>query len=228
MGKFLKTIALILVGIFVYSFFIKSLTSPVYYKGKVDVKFQEKIDEIIKNNTIKNIFEKKVLKNDTSEMADWDGQLVKVDQVFVKTKENGYDIYRSKDVIQTSHDKGATWSTFAEGDVLCNVFTIYNRKLFCISNAYSLDMHIFEKSGVRKDSSLISHASIIKVIRSNNELYFIWGDERARWPNFWSFVPIPNGNDPNSGPWLVMAGKLNLDTLTFEEHVIKYDSNNWP
>jgi hypothetical protein len=55
----------------------------------------------------------------------------------------------------------------------------------------------------------------------------VWSDERARFPTLYAFILIPHSASTQFGPYIIMAGRLNCDTLSFTEYVIKYDSREF-
>ncbi len=57
------------------------------------------------------------------------------------------------------------------------------------------------------------------------EWIFVWRDQRARTPTLLAFIPTPYSGDVYTGPYMIMAGKLNLDTLDFKEYVIGYNAS---
>ncbi len=66
----------------------------------------------------------------------------------------------------------------------------------------------------------------LAIIPQDSEITFIWRDSRARLPNPRTFFAVFADVDRHFGPHLLMAGKLNLDTLDFKEYVIGYNARN--
>lgn len=116
-------------------------------------------------------------------------------------------------------------------DVSFCTYTFSSReKLFCLNKFLKLKYFDTDLNGHRVKELDHLWGSIIDIIPENeNEIWLIWRDERARWYTTNAFVIMGVGaGETRAGPWLVMAGKLNLDTLEFEEYVIKYDSDVFP
>jgi hypothetical protein len=112
----------------------------------------------------------------------------------------------------------------------CSYGTIYNGYLYCLcfcgsgttATKIGLSGKIEEKNIGARD-----RYEVIKVYRKGNELWMVWSDERARFPTLYAFILIPHSASTQFGPYIIMAGRLNCDTLSFTEYVIKYDSREF-
>lgn len=200
--------------------FVKPFLAPQYYRRIVNPDFRNKVEAVLSHKSSnEEIIRKKILPDEARELLSWGDRLVAVEQIF--ETENG--IYKSRDVITVSRDDGATWQTFLKGDALCDFAATYKEKLICIVAIRPLQVNVFGDNGLLEHKKLVRSADVIEVFRDERSMYIVWRDERARWINSHIFqFPIYSG-DYSSGPWLIWAGKLNLDTLDFEEHVIGYD-----
>jgi len=134
-----------------------------------------------------------------------------------------------------SRDAGETWVEInrSSKDICGDYGVIYNDKIFCflLNNRLSLNI-ISENTGIENAGYLSSRRTdafeILAIYREDNNVTVIWEDERSRFPTWYAFLPIPHSAETKWGPYVVMRGDINLDTIEFQENIIKYNSNIFP
>lgn len=159
----------------------------------------------------------------------FDGFYIFSESSFVQNPEGEYVIEEKMFISNNKLD----WSDGSiYFDKTCSEMFVFKSKLYCYSsNSNKSNIQIFSKIGkVEKEIQIpLQYFSSLKIQEYPNILWSIWPDTRARWYNSNAFtIGGDYSGDIMTGPWLIMAGRLNLDTLEFEEYVIKYDSDVFP
>lgn len=144
----------------------------------------------------------------------------------------GNDIYQNIYSIEFSGDKN-TWEKLYTGkDLNCHLLFSFKSVAHCLSRSGNNFVITKIEHGkiIEKEihSSLLDSSQLLKLKLVGTDLYFVWNDERARRPYWYSYIPVAQTINPYYGPYLIMGGKLNLDTMEFEEYVLKYDSYDFP
>ena len=166
-----------------------------------------------------------------SNEAFWDNQLVRLRvELAVETKDDvSYDyIY---DVVEIKDSPPSDWRQLLRKIDFCEYATVWKSQLFCISSGGNIRLNVVQSTSEYREIQLVGHTSIgnYDPFVDNNFLYIVWVDDRIHWFNPLKIFNVLSPSDSDYiGPYLVMAGKLNLDTLEFTEHVIKFDSNDFP
>ncbi|OGH80863.1 MAG: hypothetical protein A3I29_03795 [Candidatus Magasanikbacteria bacterium RIFCSPLOWO2_02_FULL_44_11] len=161
----------------------------------------------------------------------WNDGLVKVHVEQGGSPQFGYRIPQTVTQILTSDDDSKTWSAIAEfSGSQCIYSYLYGDSLYCIDPLESIK--VINTSGQVATRSLFtttggSYVGLIAIVKkTDNELYYIWSDDRSRIlkiiPYILSHLLFVDLGDLYWGPPVVVAGNVNLDTMQTEEHIIQY------
>ena len=230
-----KKIFIIILLIIILAYPAYSILNKLSYRYRVDNVFSEKVKKDLRS--VPEYFSEDILVDkkfqDKSSLpvkfGDW---LIKLETEPAQRKEDGTTIYYSIYSIKISKDSGETWNNlFIFNDLgtsMCRIAVVYKEKINCIVNGLSVGLNLLtiDENGkyankILTKSSIASPEILAAYTEGTNKLIFIWRDQRARFPVF-------DLIDPARGPYLIIAGELDLDTLEFKEHIIKYDSYTFP
>ena len=159
----------------------------------------------------------------------WGDKLVRI--IIKDTDNSGHNFKDgARTYIETSDENGKKWMplTYLEKSSCSYSFT-YLEKLYCIVDLSSIavitedgrvEYHDLFPQTREKTTTLIA---MIK--KSNNSTVFVWSDDRSRSINPISYslallLAVPLHYE--WGPSVIIAGKLNLDTMQTVEHIIQY------
>lgn len=225
-----KKIFIIILATVILIYPVYHVLNKLSYRYRVDQVFTERAKKDLQS--VSGFFSKDVMYihpgQDKSEAIQWDDQLVRLEKESADEVHGsditGHIIYS----IRVSKDSGGTWDILHKFDVDttgCFSGTIYKEKVNCIAG-WS-DLLFVDKNGTftKNTKKLLSDSSIIERIlaiytKDSNKLIFVWRDQRAQFSTLNFSPPF------FYGPYLIIAGELNLDTLEFKEHIIGYDKYN--
>ena len=158
-----------------------------------------------------------------SQIVSWNDKLVRLDEDDASIIQGSSITANTIYSIKVSEDKGQTWKilySFDQNTSGCSIGFIYGlpQNMYCITYGNNLLLIDEKGTAVKK---IIKNANIFGTIlgayfKETNKLILIWRDGRLQYPAL-------DITSPYHGPYLIMAGELNLDTLEFKEHVIGYD-----
>jgi len=199
--------------------------APVNYEIKQEViKYLRNADIAYPKNDLifghSIVHEKGITTNEGLEDIGWGNELVRLNV------RDGSEIIKGdvthllpdKSIVEISKDNGGSWQAIAEFEYGCGNGFVYNELFFCFGDNMSTPIYSIDKSGskrlIKKLFSRYTSRSINAVFLDDNELVIVWEDWRGRHAG--SEVILSS-----FGPYLTMAGKLNLDTLDFKEYLIQ-------
>ena len=203
------------------------------YKSNVDSKLYDKL-LIMENNKIQ--YQKNILFTpDISRYPDnelmWGDKKVRLRSENIKTTDGNNNIAVRYDIIQTKSQIDSDWKNLiTKQEPFCHEGIIGQNKLLCLSASHGdIILNIIDNNGKFITKTLVSTPNYGEqtVFADDKYMYIIWTDWRLQWPNPIKII-TNNPETALSGPFIVMAGKLNLDTLEFQEQVIKYNSDFFP
>lgn len=239
-------IMFLLIVFFVFEKQINIVVTNVVYKPKVS----EELNEYFKGIgliRLDSFYEQSLLFQNNSDLAFTRTRRVNTKGSDKETFRVGTKVYRLYgDVVSKSNDPnliilgpmtlldvsvdGNNWTTVVKSESpFCDFATTYKDTIYCFNNFIS-EMTVISGEGTIKKKPLKDTETfdILAAKKVGNVFNIVWRDRRAQWPNIYGFIPIPNSENPTVGPFLIMAGEINLDTLEFKQHLIKYNSYNWP
>ncbi|MBI4049507.1 MAG: hypothetical protein HY395_01670 [Candidatus Doudnabacteria bacterium] len=225
-----KKLLFLLLITFLVAFYI---TPKLTYRFKVNNTVKEEVLGLEKNGNFSTDI---IRTNKHTFPVSWNNNLLIITTEEKQYYRNNALIIEEEDVVKISKDGGKTWTIIARSsELLCQYAVIYETGLYCLANAnQDIVISKISTNGIEETKKIVSATfliggtDILNIYKQDNELVVIWRDRRARFPNIYAFIPIPHSAPTEFGPYLIMAGKLNLDTLEFKEYVIKYDSYEFP
>ena len=224
MKKFILIILLTIIIILIYP--IYKFIEIQKYKSQVDLQLYDKLAMMQGN---KDQYQKDlILKADTPVGAGdeivWGNVKVRLKREYVNIKdEQGVNFTHVYSIVQTKNNGSDEWkSLISEKVSFCDEAVVGGGRLLCFGvNQGNTVINIIDKDGQFTTKTLLTNPNNIgdSFYLDGNILYFIFTDERFIWN-----LPIPDDAPHKFGVELLMVGELNIETLEFKEHVIKYDS----
>ncbi|OGZ73489.1 MAG: hypothetical protein A2908_02165 [Candidatus Staskawiczbacteria bacterium RIFCSPLOWO2_01_FULL_38_12b] len=219
------------------------------YAHKIDSQVLDEITNLFntENSYSHDVLEEYILKrvNNNPKKITWGDDFLRIEFVidYESVKHTNKDDYTS---IKISSDQGKTWKEIIRSeDMLCDYGIIHKDLLYCFTKYWD-EPNTFTLRIINKEGGIISKesfgspedsvANIFGVHKSNNILVITWIDDRTQYYEFYG-IPFPFetlyenifgwlGDIFRTGPSVIMAGKLNLDTLEWKEYVIQYGDSN--
>lgn len=157
-----------------------------------------------------------------SNIFQWWSMQVRLNQKSIKTVEDWADVRRTANFIEVKKREGNEWQEIVKLNCHSDHAYIFYDKILYFCDK----IPIINQQG-KIEWNLLKFTSVdipVQIIQIERKIYFVnaW-DSRLQWTTPGSFTSWNL-----AGPPLVVALELDLDTLEYKEHILKYDSQIWP
>lgn len=164
-----------------------------------------------------------VLPRNEPAVFEWNDSLIKTEIKQEDQYRGGYRYARSSTYILRSKD-GKEWNNFVNlGSAVCSYWYFGEDQIICINSESEL-LIIGENGDVSHINPFPQNRGngLFGIFSKDNYIYLVWPDSRSR------FIKLSHYLDPlgtslwGIGPYVIMAGKFDLNTLRGKEYIIQY------